>query len=207
MSAGDPSDTIPPPVGEDDAYSATTKVGAMPAELMAKLRAEGLLPDPEERRVPRPEKTEKTDKATLRSLATAQKAAALDGEPVPSIASQPPGKDDETMARPAPGAPPSPRVPTIDDESLLEDDAADDAPQVEVVATQSSMPPNGTVSERPVVETPVAFAASPDALAAAPQTSLADAPAPSKKGRLVAVLAILALVAIALVMALSGRGR
>lgn len=37
--------TIPPPAGEDDAYNAATKVGAMPAEVMAKLRAEGLLPD------------------------------------------------------------------------------------------------------------------------------------------------------------------
>jgi hypothetical protein len=37
--------TVPPPAGEDDAYSAATKVGAMPAEVMAKLRAEGLLPD------------------------------------------------------------------------------------------------------------------------------------------------------------------
>jgi len=37
--------TVPPPAGEDDAYNATTKVGAMPAEIMARLRAEGLLPD------------------------------------------------------------------------------------------------------------------------------------------------------------------
>jgi hypothetical protein len=37
--------TVPPPEGEDDAYSATTKVGAMPAQIMEKLRAEGLLPD------------------------------------------------------------------------------------------------------------------------------------------------------------------
>lgn len=36
--------TVPPPAGEDDAYSAATKVGAMPADLMARLRAEGLLP-------------------------------------------------------------------------------------------------------------------------------------------------------------------
>ena len=42
--------TIPPPAGEDDAYSAATKVGAMPAEVMAKLRAEGLLPDEEPER-------------------------------------------------------------------------------------------------------------------------------------------------------------
>lgn len=37
--------TIPPPAGEDDAYNAATKVGAMPAEVMARLKAEGLLPD------------------------------------------------------------------------------------------------------------------------------------------------------------------
>ena len=44
-SARDEHDTVPPPAGEDDAYSAATKVGAMPAELMARLRAEGLLPE------------------------------------------------------------------------------------------------------------------------------------------------------------------
>lgn len=204
MSAGDPSDTIPPPVGEDDAYSATTKVGAMPAELMAKLRAEGLLPDPEERRVPRPEKVEKS---TLRSLATAEKAA-LESSP-PSIASQPPGKDDVTMARPIAGAPPPPaRIPSFDDDALVEEEPTDDAPQVEVLGTASSIPPNGSSSERPGVETPVAFAASPDALAVAPDTNITtDAPAPSKTARLVAVFAILALVAIAMVLALSGRGR
>jgi hypothetical protein len=37
--------TVPPPAGEDDAYNAATKVGAMPAEVMARLRAEGLLPE------------------------------------------------------------------------------------------------------------------------------------------------------------------
>ena len=40
----DQPDTVPPPAGEDDAYSATTKVGAMPADIMEKLRSEGLLP-------------------------------------------------------------------------------------------------------------------------------------------------------------------
>lgn len=44
--------TIPPPAGEDDAYSAATKVGAMPAEVMARLREEGLLPEQDE--PPRP---------------------------------------------------------------------------------------------------------------------------------------------------------
>jgi hypothetical protein len=45
MSARDDQPiTVPPPDGEDDAYNATTKVGAMPEEMMAKLRAEGLLP-------------------------------------------------------------------------------------------------------------------------------------------------------------------
>jgi len=44
-SARDEHDTVPPPAGEEDAYSAATKVGAMPAELMARLRAEGLLPE------------------------------------------------------------------------------------------------------------------------------------------------------------------
>lgn len=46
MSARDDQPaTVPPPAGEDDAYSATTKVGAMPADIMEKLRAEGLLPE------------------------------------------------------------------------------------------------------------------------------------------------------------------
>lgn len=40
----DLTDTVPPPEGEDDAYSAATKIGAMPAELLERLRAEGLLP-------------------------------------------------------------------------------------------------------------------------------------------------------------------
>ena len=46
--------TVPPPAGEDDAYNAATKVGAMPAEVMAKLRAEGLLPDEDPEELARP---------------------------------------------------------------------------------------------------------------------------------------------------------
>jgi hypothetical protein len=37
-------DTLPPPAGEDDAYNAATRIGSMPPDLLAKLRAEGVLP-------------------------------------------------------------------------------------------------------------------------------------------------------------------
>jgi hypothetical protein len=47
MPARDDPATLPPPPGEDDAYSATTKVGAMPPDVMAMLRAEGLMPEAE----------------------------------------------------------------------------------------------------------------------------------------------------------------
>lgn len=234
MSAGDPSDTIPPPLGEDDAYSATTKVGAMPAELMAKLRAEGLLPEAEERRgPPRPTKggaDKATDKATtLRAL---EAARAVGGSaPPPSLISRPPGKDDETLLRPEGSLPPSAGLPSLaptDDEALdgMFDDASanatgeahDDAPVLEVNGVESSFPPalERERSERPVVETPVAFAAPPAVGLAAPGGSIsppssaapsAAVAAPSKKGRVVALLAILALVAVAVMMALSGRGR
>lgn len=45
MSREDPQEPLPwSSADEDDAYDVPTKVGAMPAEVMARLRAEGLLP-------------------------------------------------------------------------------------------------------------------------------------------------------------------
>lgn len=43
MPSDDPI-TIPPPEGEEDAYSAATRVGSIPADLVAKFREQGLLP-------------------------------------------------------------------------------------------------------------------------------------------------------------------
>ncbi|HVJ90818.1 MAG TPA: hypothetical protein VM580_13525, partial [Labilithrix sp.] len=51
MSAREDRDTVPPPDGEDDAYSAATKVGALPHDLMAALRGEGLLPPDDDQTV------------------------------------------------------------------------------------------------------------------------------------------------------------
>lgn len=44
MSPPDEPITLPPPPGEEDAYSAATKVATVPDDLLDKLRAEGLLP-------------------------------------------------------------------------------------------------------------------------------------------------------------------
>jgi hypothetical protein len=100
--------TVPPPEGEDDAYSATTKVGAMPAQIMEKLRAEGLLPDDVE--------AEETAKAAERDarFAAARAAASLEkrsaspppdsGAPVPQLYSAPPGKGDDEGSAPSPPA-------------------------------------------------------------------------------------------------------
>ena len=90
--------TVPPPEGEDDAYSATTKVGAMPADIMEKLRAEGLLPDEVEQ--------EEKAKAAERDarLASIRPSTSLEdrstgappssGKPVPQLYSIPPSVGD-----------------------------------------------------------------------------------------------------------------
>jgi hypothetical protein len=216
MAAGEPSDTIPPPNGEEDAYNATTKVGAMPAELMAKLRAEGLLPsEAEERRaVPRPGAPRPPDKSTLRNVAAAP--AVPNSSPPPSLVSRPPARDEETLLRPEEAIPQA-RLPSLsDDDSQSESLRAasskdDDAPEVEVLTSDSSAPEAPT-SGRPLVETPVAFSSPPSVLASTKSptedASLAAAPAANSGARrVVLALVIMALVGFALVMALRGHGR
>lgn len=215
MSAGEPSDTIPPPMGEDDAYSATTKVGAMPAELMAKLRAEGLLPsESEERRLPpRPKPSAEKPPTTLRAIEAA-KAATSESSP-PSLISKPPGKDDETLLRPGDAETPRPpRLPSLSDESPSDsnlsnatsvavalDDLEESSPEVEVQPALSSLPPQLEASAATASAAPPSSVSPPSAnesrsLPAPQSAALAEQPA-KKGGHVFAVLAILALAAVA----------
>jgi hypothetical protein len=117
--------TIPPPEGEDDAYNATTKVGAMPEEMMAKLRAEGLLP-PEVDEPPRP--------APRRPRASADPVPPpRDDGPVAVLYSSTPPEDHES--------PPSDPIPAAP--------AAPAFPPEPAAAAPSEAPPQ--VSSRPVV--------------------------------------------------------
>jgi hypothetical protein len=88
MSDREQPDTVPPPAGEEDAYSAATKVGAMPPELLASLRAEGLLPEEgsarEERRTPAPSSALGPRPARVVPPRSADDVPVLYSEPPPS---------------------------------------------------------------------------------------------------------------------------
>ncbi|MBX3230893.1 MAG: hypothetical protein KIT84_36150 [Labilithrix sp.] len=120
--------TVPPPVGEDDAYSATTKVGAMPADIMEKLRAEGLLPE---------EATGDRETAPHRPSTSLDKRP----NPPPSTPSTPPEEARETVPGPIPtlysNAPPpkidsvKPPPPSEEPSSAIETPVAFAFPPVE----------------------------------------------------------------------------
>lgn len=190
-SARDEHDTVPPPAGEEDAYSAATKVGAMPAELMARLRAEGLLPEDEGggvRRSPPP-------------LSGADSTSRLPA--LTSSASQPAGRDelpeltlDPSLARP-PSIPGAARLPS----------------RAEAIATPKMPLVAGVTPTPPVsVETPTAFSppsAAPLAPPEPPMTVAADAGAFRQRSVMQTIAAVVAvvvaLVAFAFVMALLSR--
>jgi hypothetical protein len=117
--------TVPPPDGEDDAYNATTKVGAMPEEMMAKLRAEGLLPPvvDEPAAAPPPKSRPFVDPTPVR-----------DDGPIAVIHSSTPPDDDASPV--SAQIPSAPRAPTL---------AVDDAPAV------VSAPPPDVALEAPTV--------------------------------------------------------
>lgn len=138
--------TVPPPAGEDDAYSATTKVGAMPADIRERLRAEGLLPDEDTKDTPPPAMRPSTS-LDRRQAALVSSPAASDGAPMPTLYSTappaltpPPGLGREEALRESQSkilTKPPPPTPDSDAET----------PQVSAVAD--------------AIDTPVAFAFPP----------------------------------------------
>ncbi len=84
-------DTVPPPPGEDDAYSAPTRVGEMPPEVLEAMRGAGLVPGkdastskvPSALRPPRPPSFEIAADAVSTPAANDK---ALDAPPAPSSA-------------------------------------------------------------------------------------------------------------------------
>lgn len=204
MSASDDQPaTVPPPAGEDDAYSAATKVGTMPPDLLAKLRAEGLLPEESEeptRLAPRPLIPMDEQPATPPASAP---TPASDGK-VPVLYSTAPPADGQ--AQPPPG-----NELTVPMPAFRPGQATDDMP-----------PPSSlqAYETSPVIETPVAFTATPDAPAGTQVTprpsdsSSADDDARAFSGRLtrgqlvyLVVAALAAVVAVLFIMALSSQRR
>ena len=186
-------DTVPPPAGEEDAYSAATKVGAMPAELMARLRAEGLLPDDDvaqQERSPRPS----TALAPRPSPNPPRPPSAFDE--VPAVHSDPPPPLGHVASMTAARANPASR---------------DERP----------VPSSASSAQAAPVETPVAFATPPSpAPLAAPSVQerapvseppASAAPVPAKRSKVqtivVLVAAIVAVVGFAFAMALLSRRR
>jgi len=160
MSAPDEQPaTLPPPAGEDDAYNAATKVGAMPAEVMAKLRAEGLLPEEEEG--PSPAAPRPTSALTPRSppppppqtgplpmlYSTAPPAMSpkedLEGYAETTFGSEPPG----------PVKPKAPPLPILS----VSTPSAEIRPDGEIVIHGQDTAPTSSVAD----ETPIAFVAPP----------------------------------------------
>ena len=124
--------TVPPPAGEDDAYSATTKVGAMPADIMEKLRAEGLLPEDA--------KDRETPVNSFRPSTSLEKRSA----PEPLVSTPPDS-----------GAP----VPQLYSSAPPAAAAEEAAPASKMVTAKPPPPDGAPVSE--AIETPVAFAFPP----------------------------------------------
>ena len=198
----DQPDTVPPPAGEEDAYSAATKVGAMPAELMARLRAEGLLPEDDavDDRPPPP----RPGSALTPRPAPPPPPGQNPFDDVPELTSDPPpGYVSSVPAGPVTAPPPGPEAFPFPPH------------EQHVPGAVTSRPP----APPPPIETPIAFVTPPSsAPLAAPQDS---SPAPESaadaarafRGRsrmqsialLVAI--VLALVAFAFVMALLSQRR
>lgn len=179
--------TVPPPAGEDDAYSAATKVGAMPADIMEKLRAEGLLPDdvdPKDRETP---------------VASIRPSTSLDRrEPVRALVSAPPISDGAPIPQLFSTQPPA--LPPADDPAAQ---AAEPTP----------VPPPIVLSGGPgpaPMETPVAFAYPPSPKLldgagvpapdlASPSASPAPAAAPSRVTMAVVAVVVVVLLIVALI--------
>lgn len=206
MSASDDQPaTVPPPANEDDAYSAATKVGTLPPDLLAKLRAEGLLPEESEeptRLAPRP--LLPMNEPPVAPPSAASPTPVSDGK-LPVLYSRAPPADGQ--AGPAAGDDLTVRMP-----ALRPRQPPDDAqpPPSSLQAYETS----------PVIETPVAFTATPDALAEKPlatgpsDSSSVDDEARAFRGRLtrrqlvyVVVVALAAVVAVLFIMALSSQRR
>lgn len=102
MASDDPI-TIPPPEGEEDAYSAATRVGSIPSDLMAKFREQGLLP-PSEPALPIAEATEEpaTDGGEATLAAAPDEARAPDEPTADHGASAALAAPAATPATPAP---------------------------------------------------------------------------------------------------------
>lgn len=204
--------TVPPPAGEDDAYSATTKVGAMPADIMEKLRAEGLLP----------EDVEQEERAKAEAAAAMRPSTSLEKRSPPR-----PGLKEATAPPPASDAPvpqlysmpPAPPATEDAPPSKMETAKPPAMPEIEGLEGLAGIMDGLPLPPPPppdAIETPVAFAFPPasqvpthadlgtlseeqkDTTALTPQKAAQRAKAPSKAvmavvGVLVVLLLIVAL--------------
>lgn len=143
--------TVPPPAGEDDAYSATTKVGAMPADIMEKLRAEGLLPEDVEQEE--------------RSKAEAMRPSTSLEKRIPPRPAPPPSSEETSSDAPVPQLYSMPPAPP------------EDAPPSKMATAKPPPMPEGLAGimegvplppPPDAVETPVAFAFPPASQVPAP---------------------------------------
>lgn len=134
--------TIPPPAGEDDAYSAATKVGEMPAEVLAKLRAEGLMPVEEEKVSSAPRPSTSLDRRDPPPPVVSDHPPPDSGGagPVPALFSVPPaaeGASDE-----------EPRFPSVaedeDEARARAEEGAEASPSPAPMEIVRSMPPPAT---------------------------------------------------------------
>jgi hypothetical protein len=196
MSARDDQPiTVPPPDGEDDAYNATTKVGAMPEEMMAKLRAEGLLP---------PEVDEPPAVPSSKSRRFADPVAPRDDGPVAVLySSTPPADHESPPSAPIPAAPPPPVF------------AAEPAPPPPVLAAEPAPPavPPSVAPAAPASLAPVQ-PSQPPVVAVEPADPVVPRETQAFGGRftrgqmIIGVIAALgALVAFAFLMALMSQRR
>jgi hypothetical protein len=162
MSARDEQPaTVPPPPGEDDAYSAATKVGAMPAEVMARLRAEGLLPEePEGCAVP---------PLPAVSLPPRSSPEPPEEGDVPSLYSSVPPALGAGSLHPPPSRPLGPETPGP---IPVRPSKAPILPQIRLDTPSSEIEPRRLASDAPAgegtMETPIAFAAPPASVSAHP---------------------------------------
>jgi hypothetical protein len=137
MAPRDDPDTVPPPAGEDDAYSAATRVGAMPPEVLAQLRAEGGVDEPP-REVAKP-----TPPPVPRPPPV---SAPMGAGGLPSLADVVPHDS-------------SPPTAVIDVPTQLLDASGSVPPRAPTISVKPAANAGSVSNAPPVVETPVAFAA------------------------------------------------
>lgn len=197
-------DTVPPPAGEEDAYSAATKVGSMPAELMARLRAEGLLPDEDPVDAQRPPPPRPATALVPRPTPVPSGLTDSAFDDVPALSSDPPPAGGASASSPVTApAVPAPAAP---------DPAASSH-------EQQPVPSGVTTAAAGQVETPIAFVSPPSAPmdVAGPQSSApvaddanaARAFGGRSRAQTIAVLVaiVIALVGFAFAMALLSQRR